>query len=169
MRGFVLGALIVMLVDPILAMLIMVAGFWPIDATSQPPSAEAKIARLAFDASVSRAAPKLTNPLQSSSETLRAGMKFYQDNCAGCHGDAGKPSGWGTTSFYPRVPQFAKEPPDKPDWQLFWIVKNGIRYSGMGAWGGQASDEKIWEVATFLSHLKALPADVRAEWPIEKQ
>jgi hypothetical protein len=47
---------------------------------------------------------------------------------------------------------------------LFWVVKHGIRYSGMGAWGGLASDEKIWEVATFLSQLRNLPLDVRAEW-----
>jgi mono/diheme cytochrome c family protein len=45
-------------------------------------------------------------------------MKMYRDDCAGCHGDYGRPSEWGSQDFYPRVPQFALEPPHKPDWQL---------------------------------------------------
>jgi mono/diheme cytochrome c family protein len=164
MRLFILGVSTGFLIGPLLATVIMLLGFWPIAATAQPPIIEAKIARRTLDASVSHAASKLKNPLPSSNDTIRAGMKLCRENCAGCHGQPGKPSAWGTTSFYPRVPQFADEPPNKPDWQLFWIVKNGVRYSGMGAWGGLASDEKIWELTTFLSHLRNLPPDVRAEW-----
>jgi thiosulfate dehydrogenase len=164
MRPFILGVFTGFLVGPLLAALIMLRGLWPITAIAEPPTMETTIARRALNASVSHAAPKLTNPLPPSGETLRAGMKFFRENCAGCHGEPGKPSAWGKTSFYPRVPQFAEEPPNKPDWQLFWIMKNGIRYSGMGAWGGLASDEKIWQVATFLSQIKNLPSDVTAEW-----
>lgn len=47
---------------------------------------------------------------------------------------------------------------------MFWIVKHGVRYSGMGAWGGLTSDDNIWKTVTFLSHLKSLPPDVEAEW-----
>src|SRR5437763_13561249 len=164
MRLFIFGVLTGFLIGPLLATGIMLLGFWPIAASTQPPATETQIARRALNASVAYAASKVPNPVPRSSETLRAGMKFFRENCAGCHGQPGKPSAWGTTSFYPRVPQFADELPNKPDWQLFWVVKNGIRYSGMGAWGGLASDEKIWEVATFLSQLRNLPLDVRAEW-----
>ena len=163
MRPFILGVLTGFLVGPLLATAIMLLGFWPITAIADPPTLETTIARRALDASVSHAAPKLTNPLPPSSETLRAGMKFFRENCAGCHGEPGKPRAWGRTLFYPRVPQFAEEPPNKPDWQLFWVV-NGVRYSGMGVWGGLAPGEKIWQVATFLSQLKNLPPDVSAEW-----
>jgi mono/diheme cytochrome c family protein len=99
------------------------------------------------------------------------GMKVYRDGCSGCHGDYQKPSHWGTTAFYPRVPQFAKNAPDRPDWQMFWIVKHGVRYSGMAAWQGEIPDEKIWQVVTFLSRLRNLPPDVEADWtqpPVEK-
>jgi mono/diheme cytochrome c family protein len=91
-------------------------------------------------------------------------MKMYRDGCAGCHGDAGKPSDWGTKDFYPRVPQFDAQPPQKPDWQLFWIVKHGVRYSAMGGWDGLLPDQKIWNIVTFLSHIRNLPPDVEAEW-----
>jgi hypothetical protein len=76
-------------------------------------------------------------------------------------------------TLYPNAPQFALHPPSKPDYQLFWIVKGGIRYTGMFAWGGQfapdasgkdVSDEKIWTAVTFLTHLHSLPPAVDAEW-----
>jgi len=42
--------------------------------------------------------------------------------------------------------------------------KDGIRYSGMGAWDGMMSDEEIWKVATFLEHIGSLPPEVVANW-----
>ena len=49
-------------------------------------------------------------------------MKFYINGCAGCHGDGNQRSTWGTTSFFPRVPQFGTRAPSRPDWQIFWIA-----------------------------------------------
>ena len=164
MRIFVLGLLTGMLIGPFVAALIAVSGFWPVSATAQPPPWETMMARLTFNASVAHHAPKIQNPFSPSSEVLRDGLKVYREGCSGCHGDPEKPSHWGTTAFYPRVPQFASEPTDKPDWQMFWIVKNGVRYSGMGAWGGEVSDDKIWQVVTFLSRLRNLPPEVQADW-----
>jgi hypothetical protein len=72
----------------------------------------------------------------------------------------------GSEEFYPRVPQFGFEPPEIPEAQIFWVAKNGIRYSGMGGnpVEGGYSDEQMWKLATFLSHLKSLPPRVAAEW-----
>jgi hypothetical protein len=47
---------------------------------------------------------------------------------------------------------------------MFFVVKNGIRYSGMGAWDGMISDTEIWQVVTFLSNIKSLPEPVAAAW-----
>ena len=68
-------------------------------------------------------------------------MNVFRDACAGCHGDPNGISQYGQ-GFYPRVPQFAIDPPRRPDWQLFWIVKNDVRYSGMSAWDGQWHNDK---------------------------
>jgi mono/diheme cytochrome c family protein len=84
--------------------------------------------------------------------------------CAGCHGDADGPSQWGTTSFYPSVPQFAQQPPRLTAPQMFWIVKHGVRYTGMGAWNGLLSDDEIWKVVTFLNHVEHLPPRVAEEF-----
>jgi mono/diheme cytochrome c family protein len=164
MRGFLFGFLVGSTLPPVIAGLVFVLGRSSIDATSNPPRWETILARRSFAASVARQAPKVQNPIPVNSDTLKAGLAIYRDACAGCHGDAGKPSQWGATDFYPRVPQFDSEPPTKPDWQMFWIVKHGVRYSGMGGVDGLMPDEKVWKVVGFLGHIGSLPPDVEAEW-----
>lgn len=164
MHRFTRGLLTGFLAGPLIAALIAISGFWPVTALPDPPRLETVMARRALSASSARQAPRLQNPLSPSGDVLQAGLKGYRDGCAGCHGDYQKPSHWGMTAFYPRAPQFASEPPDKPEWQLFWIVKNGIRYTGMGAWSGEMPDDKIWQVVTFLSRMGNLPPELQAEW-----
>jgi mono/diheme cytochrome c family protein len=108
---------------------------------------------------------KTANPRESpSEETLRAGLKIYRINCAGCHGDFGQSSTWGANGFYPRVPQFADAPPTLRSEEMFLVVRDGIRYSGMGAWKDLISETDTWKVVLFLSNLKSLPPRVRSEW-----
>ena len=47
---------------------------------------------------------------------------------------------------------------------MFLVVRDGIRYSGMGAWKDLISEEDTWKVALFLSSMKSLPPMVRSEW-----
>jgi hypothetical protein len=63
-----------------------------------------------------------------------------------------------------RVPQFIDNPPHLSAPQMFVAIKDGIRYSGMGAWDGMMSDEEIWKVETFLEHIGSLPPEVEANW-----
>jgi mono/diheme cytochrome c family protein len=164
MRKFFCGLVLGFLLIPIAAVATGLLGGFSVSATDNPPRWESSFARKAFAASVSRQAPQLQNPIAPSSANLLSGLKFYRNGCAGCHGDAGKPSQWGTSDFYPRIPQFDSEPPQESEAQMFWIVKHGVRYSGMGAWNTLAADDDIWRVVTFVAHLKNLPPDVEAQW-----
>ena len=164
MRRLALGVVAGLLLLPIVLWFLAWLGMFSFEATATPPSWERAIARMAFDASVDRRAPRIANPIRATPEALLAGMKEYRDDCAGCHGSYGRDSKWGSDDFYPRVPQFARTPPRKPDWQLFWIVKHGVRYSGMGAWDRQVPDSTIWLLVTFLSRLDSLPPSVDATW-----
>ena len=164
MRTFVLGLLMGAFGLLTVTAVVVGFGFVPVAATSNPPRWEMFLARRALAAAIGRQAPKLQNPFPPGSDNLRVGLKLYRDDCSGCHGDAGNPSRWGTTGFYPRVPQFDSEPPLKPEWQMFWVVKHGVRYTGMGAWENLMSDDEIWQVVGFLSHLNNLPPEVKAEW-----
>jgi mono/diheme cytochrome c family protein len=164
MRRLALAVAGGMLIVPAVAWVLAWLGAWSVDATAPPPAWERAIARMALDASVARRAPRISSPMQPTAEHLLAGMKAYRDNCAGCHGIAAHPSEWGSEDFYPRVPQFAVAPPRRPESQLFWIVKHGVRYSGMGAWRHLMPDSTIWQVVALLSRLDSLPPAVDAAW-----
>jgi mono/diheme cytochrome c family protein len=125
---------------------------------------ESKIAMPALDAAVDRRAPGAHNPLQPTDSNLIAGMKIYQTNCAGCHGDIQHSHAAFGDAFYPRAPQFTEDAPDMPENQNFYIIQHGIRLSGMPGWKGTLSEQETWQVTTFLSHMDKLPAQVSEAW-----
>jgi len=144
----------------------VILGLWPVDAASDPSALETEIAERAMDASVARASRGVRNPFPVSDELLVAGAHIYRDNCAGCHGGAdGRPAEFGL-SFYPRAPQFPKDPPRDPEERLHWIVANGVRRTGMSAWAKSKliSDRDIWAVVSFVRRIDSLPPAALAEW-----
>jgi mono/diheme cytochrome c family protein len=164
-KWFFFGGLIL---GPLIAVIIVGIGLWPWRATSIPPRWENTLATRSLHAAVAREARNLKAPMSASEETLRAGMKIYQTNCAGCHGDSGQPSKWGANGFYPRAPQFPQAPPTLRSEEIFLIVRGGIRYSGMGSWKDLMSEEETWKVALFLNNIRSLPATVKLEWKAGK-
>jgi mono/diheme cytochrome c family protein len=125
---------------------------------------EAKVAMPSLDAAVDKRAPEVHDPLQPSEDHLLAGIKIYQANCASCHGDIQHPRGMLANALYPRAPQFVQDAPDMPENQNFYIIQHGIRFSGMPAWKEALSENEIWQVTTFLSHMDKLPPNVSMEW-----
>src|SRR5450631_3186578 len=139
-------------------------GFVDPRADVEPGSLETKLAMPALDASVDRRAPNMKNPVQPTEENLLAGMKIYQANCAGCHGDISHAHSAIGDSFYPRVPQFVEDAPDMPENQNFYIIEHGVRLSGMPGWKTSLKESEVWEVTTFLSNMDKLPPPVLAAW-----
>jgi len=174
MRKFLLGFLAGILTIPVGAFAAAAMGWLPVNANATPSALEREFAHLALDRAATRKAPHLVNPIAPTEENLMAGMKIFKGDCAGCHGDANNGARREAEPIlYPSPPVFALHPPSKPDYQLFWIIKGGVRYSGMFWWEGQfgkdasgkdVSDEKIWTAVTFLKHIDSLPPAVAAEW-----
>ena len=82
--------------------------------------------------------------------------------CARCHGLPGKgPSVLGS-SFYPPAPQLALHPTEYTEAEMFWIVKHGIRNTGMPAWGKLLSDEDISQVVAMVRRLDSPPPAAEA-------
>lgn len=146
--------------------LVALVRFWPwrVEATAKPGAAELAIMRGILNRAVAREAPRQVAPITESDESLLEGLKLYRDNCAGCHGDGAKMSIWGSTSLLPRVPQFGTDPPARPEWEIRWIVMNGIRNTAMGGFGRLLTEDQIWKLAVFVSRMRSLPNSVANEW-----
>jgi mono/diheme cytochrome c family protein len=164
MRRFFSGFIAALVIIFLAGFLWLRLGF--VDARADAPgyALERAVAMPALDASVRRHAPQARNPIDATDANLLAGMKVYQNACAGCHGDIHRPHAAFGDSFYPRAPQFAEDAPDMPDNQNFYIIQHGIRLSGMPAWRGSLKDEEMWQVTTFLSHMDKLPPQVAEQW-----
>ncbi len=141
-------------------------GFVDPRADAEPSAIETKVAMPALDAAVDRRAPGAQNPMQPTDDNLMAGMKIYQTDCAGCHGDVQQTHTKFGDSFYPRVPQFAEDASDMPENQNFYIIEHGVRMSGMPGWKGELTESQMWQVTTFLSHMDKLPPAVSVAWKL---
>jgi mono/diheme cytochrome c family protein len=160
LAGFILG----MLVLAAIAAGVAKTGHFPIRATAKPPQWERRLANLALDPAVERAAEGLSCPVPTTDANLIRGMQLYRDKCATCHGDRGKPSAWGRNNFYPPAPQLADRGDHDPVPEIFVVVRDGIRYTGMGGWSHIEPEDDLWRVSLFLSRIKSLPPAVDAAW-----
>lgn len=158
--GFLCGVILVLLAVFCYVRL----GFVDPRADVEPGSLEKKLAMPALDASVDKRAPSTKNPFQPTEENLMSGMKIYQANCSGCHGDISHSHLAFGDSFYPRAPQFVEDSPDMPENQNFYIIQHGVRLSGMPAWKASLQESEVWQVTTFLSNMDKLPPPVLAAW-----
>src|ERR1700685_277554 len=153
MRRFLLG-FIAAVVVVLLAEFLWVRLCFVVPGADVPESGlERRVAMPSLDASLDRHAAEARNPVAATDASLLAGMKIYQTNCAGCHGDPHQPHGAFGDAFYPRAPQFMEDPADMPENQNFYIIQHGIRLSGMPAWESTLKEEEMWQGATFLGHM----------------
>lgn len=152
---------------PLVLLALALLGWLPSDSVSAPPGWEEEVGERALDAALEHRSDDVANPIAPGDEAaLTAGMTLYRENCAGCHGGVRGPSAWGSAGFYPRVPQFWQEHGHEhlTPAEAFVAVRDGIRYSGMGAWRGTLSEPEMWQVANFVSRMHALPPRVDAQW-----
>jgi mono/diheme cytochrome c family protein len=169
MRKQIIAFIIGLLILPAAVLILALLGLLPFYATAIPSKLETNIAVKSLHASIKGKTSEIKNPLVASEEVLLSGLKMYRSNCAGCHGDYQQPSPWGTKNFYPRVPQFGMQASNLTSEEMFVVVKNGVRYSGMASWNGLISNTEIWRIVTFLSHINSLPTNVDQAWKKKQQ
>ena len=143
------------------------AGLIPANADASPGPLETWAAHTSLDATLARDAPKGSNPVALTDANLVAGIDLYGQHCAICHGTAkGEASASAIAKGeYPAPPQLATNGvEDDPEGYSFWIIKHGIRWTGMPSWAGTLNDEQIWTVALFLKHMDKLPPAAQQAW-----
>jgi thiosulfate dehydrogenase len=153
MRGFILGIILTLVVGLGGAYLCVRGGhFDPRAVGNRPSTFERRTANQSLDEWVDEHAPKQSNPFQPTMENVMDGSMTYDKNCAFCHGSLKQPESPIRSNFYPAVPQLMTRTPDDPDGNLFYVIKYGVRYTGMPGWDGVLSDDEIWKTVVFLKN-----------------
>ena len=87
-----------------------------------------------------------------------AGFVIYRRECVMCHTPIGRTPKPMAVGFNPQAPGFGPDADDMSDTELFWVTKNGIRFTGMPAWGPSLTDAEIWDITAFVMALPAMSA-----------
>ncbi|MBX3703104.1 MAG: cytochrome c [Steroidobacteraceae bacterium] len=98
-----------------------------------------------------RSADIVVPPLDDEAQ-IRTGAGNYDAMCAGCHLRPGENDSELRAGLYPRPPDLARHRVHDPA-AAFWVIKHGIKMSGMPAWGGHMEDEYIWGLVAFMKRL----------------
>jgi mono/diheme cytochrome c family protein len=160
MKKLVLGITVLLVIALMIGAGVFKLGLLPVNADVPPSGLETRFIPIVVHASVASHAEKQPNPITPTDENLIAGGEIYTELCARCHGTpGGGPSVLGA-SLYPPAPQFIVRPSEYSEGQLFWIVKHGIRNTGMPAWSRLLTDQDIWQVVAVLRRLNSLPSAV---------
>jgi len=92
--------------------------------------------------------------------SITAGRMYFGGSCGSCHGFDGRTPTDAGRWMYPRVPDLGSTSAQQwLDSELFWIIKNGIRLTGMPGFGNIHSDEEIWHLVHYVRSLGAAPQD----------
>jgi cytochrome c553 len=112
----------------------------------------------------------IASPHLDDTDLIRLGAGHFDSGCAPCHGAPGVPASPIARQMLPAPPLLSEAVRHWSPRELFWIVKNGLKYTGMPAWVAPHRDDEIWAVVAFLRRLPELDAAaydaiVRADLP----
>jgi mono/diheme cytochrome c family protein len=125
-------------------------------ARDQPTRLEAVVAKAMRRLAVPDDLRGRKNPLPASAEALAAGRAHFADHCASCHGNDGKGRTTIGQALYPRVPDMTLPgTQSQTDGELFATIENGVRLTGMPAWGDGTAESaaESWALVLFIRHL----------------
>ena len=137
-----------------------------VSARDQPTAVEAFAARGVRHLAVPREGREARNPVSPNQEALDRARAHFADHCASCHGNDGRGKTKVGQGLYPKAPDmWLPETQSLSDGELFYIIENGIRLTGMPAWGeaGGHDATESWELVHFIRHLPKITQDELTE------
>jgi len=158
-RTLALSALSLLLAS--VGALVALARLDGLSARATPSAAERIVARAARGWAVPRGARSASNPVAFTPAVWAEGRAHFADHCATCHANDGSGQTEIGQNLYPKAPDMRlPETQRLADGELYWIIANGVRLTGMPAWGeGGPDDEPTWTLVHFIRLLSELTAE----------
>ncbi|HEY3378650.1 MAG TPA: cytochrome c [Armatimonadota bacterium] len=160
----VIGVLILLLVLVVgVFFVVLYSGIYNVSALKPDSALTAWVFGTAMDKSVQHHARGITVPTLTAPAMITRGFTHYNEMCVSCHGAPGVEPGDIGQGLRPDAPDLKDAAKDFSPAELFWITKNGVRMTGMPAWGVTHSDQEIWNIVAFMQKLPEMtPAEYTA-------
>jgi mono/diheme cytochrome c family protein len=133
------------------------SGVYDVSAAASEPHWRARIFETVKDCSIDRRvqpAPKA--PALDDPQLVRTGLIHFTEMCVTCHGAPGVPKSEIGMGLNPDAPDLAREGGEQSPARLFWVLKNGIKMTGMPSFGMTHTDEQLWAIVALLKQLPKL-------------
>jgi mono/diheme cytochrome c family protein len=123
-----------------------------------PSTVESSLAMTMRDRAIPSRYKTMPNPVAVTPQIIHEGMAHWADHCATCHANNGNGDSMYGRTMYPRPPDMRqKDTQEQSEGELYYIIKNGIRLSGMPAFGDPGdNDLDSWKLVAFIRHLPQL-------------
>jgi hypothetical protein len=135
-----------------------------LSARARPSAMEEMLARNVWHLSIPSDARAMRNPLPPSEEYLKDARLHFADHCAICHANDGSGDALFGRGLYPKPPDLRQAATqNRSDGELFWIIENGVRFTGMPSFASHGMGDDSWKLVLFIRRLPHLTAEERIE------
>jgi mono/diheme cytochrome c family protein len=130
------------------------SGFYNIGADAPHEPITYRFLTMVREHSIKRHAKDIAVPNLDDQALILKGAGQYAAMCTGCHLAPGMKESEIRAGLYPQPPNLSQQPIDMRE--AFWVIKHGIKMSGMPAWGATHDDQTIWSMVAFLQKLPGM-------------
>jgi mono/diheme cytochrome c family protein len=155
MRTIIISAIIGLLI----ALSVIWFGLYNVAANDKHLSSTEQFLKFVLVRSISAHSSDIKAPDLNDEEQIKEGAVHYAEMCTGCHLAPGLNESELNSGLYPKPPVFTDSDYSNTPEAQFWVIKNGIKMTGMPAWSPAHTDEQIWGMVAFLQKIKSLSAD----------
>lgn len=157
MRLFFYGVLFTLILALAGITALVTSGAIPVAAAKKEPSLVAWFLHTVFERRVVSEAQSISSPEDLETlERAQEGARSFASMCAGCHTPPGKDPSVVSRGLNPSPPQLVDIRGHHRAAELFWVISNGVRMTGMPAFGPSHSEEQIWALVSFLQFAESL-------------
>jgi len=143
----------------VLSLIFIYSGWYNVSTNEQENGILKWVLNTTKDRSIESRLEDITVPNLNDPSMLKEGFEHYNEMCVSCHGAPGNEETELTKALNPPAPYLVEVAKEIDPKELFWITKNGIKMTGMPAWGKTHSDEKIWAIVAFVKKLSGMTAE----------
>jgi mono/diheme cytochrome c family protein len=152
--------LVVALVEIVLGtaafFIIIYSGAYDVAATEPHSGTTVWVLSTTMDHSVRRHAAGIPVSETYQSPDLAEGYEHYNGMCVSCHGAPGVIRSEAGQGLNPSAPDLSEAAGDWTPSEVYWITKNGVKMSGMPAFGLTHDEEKLWNITAFVKRLPGM-------------
>ncbi len=153
MVRFIAGVVGTLIVFGIASVAYVYSGWFDVAASSSHNALERWALNTTMKRSVVAGARSVGDPPPFSDEMFKDGFEHYDEMCTVCHGGPGIERSEIGKGLNPRAPDLAEAVKAWTPRQLFWIIKHGVKMTGMPSFGATHDDDEVWNIVAFVEKL----------------